>query len=299
MYLSSTQPTSQGQRRVSIVTKEDPVLWLVAHDCHSYLDRLVEDSRRLRSTTGSDSGLAPDGNITPHQYKTAVTPALTPDSEAPLIGPSTEQPPWFQKFNVPHAPILISEACDTAVATRFRQCISSTQYNHPPRLNYPPDDRVVELAESEVVWPSLSKAKMLVNVAIKHVGVEYHIVLRSQVLRGLEQTYQDPESTSSLFKSKLLGLFAIGELYSVRMVNKGEDYPGLSYFAKATRGISIVCERPRLDAIELRLLLVCGQCNSSYLCLFLSNRCRHFIPSPSIVGILHSHMLDPPSVTPF
>ncbi len=97
---------------------------------------------------------------------------------------------------------------------------------------------------------------MLLNVALKYASDQYHIVRKSLILQSLEQSLQNPDSLTRLVRSKLLALFAIGELYSVRVVNKGNDYPGMLYFAKATKAVYIVCERPQFDAIELRLLLV-------------------------------------------
>jgi hypothetical protein len=181
---------------------------------------------------------------------------MSPASDSSLPGPSIEQAPWFQKFNIPHTPILIGEASDAGFATRFRQSISGTQHNHLPRLNYPSDDRLLALSEQECPWPTASKARTLVNVALRYASGQYHIVRKSQILRSLEETLQNPNVTSSLVRSKLWALFAIGELYSVRVVNKGSDYPGMPYFAKATKAVYIVGERPQFDSIELRLLLV-------------------------------------------
>ena len=67
---------------------------------------------------------------------------------------------------------------------------------------------------------------------------------------------ENPGSGYALSRSKLWALFALGELYSSRAIPRGKRYPGLDYFAKATRVLRVVCERPSLDAIELRLLLV-------------------------------------------
>lgn len=209
-----------------------------------YLEKLVQENRQLRSHQG-----------TPHTSHHSP-PEMSPASEASLPGPSIEQHPWFQKFNTPHTPILIGEASDAGFATRFRQSMSGTQHNHLPRLNYPSDDRLLALSEEDHPWPTASKARMLLSVALKYVSGQYHMVRKSQILQNLEQTLQNPGATSSLMRCKLLALFAIGELYSVRVVNKGSDYPGMPYFAKATKAVYIVGERPQFDTIELRLLLV-------------------------------------------
>jgi hypothetical protein len=148
---------------------------------------------------------------------------------------------------------LIGEGSDAGFATRCRNAISDTPYNHVPRLNYPTDEYLAVLSEAEASWPSPPKARMLVNIALWHVSDRYHVVLKSQVLHNLEQ---NPSLMNVMTRSKMMALFAIGELYSSRAICKNRGYPGLPFFAKATGVLSIMSERPHLDAIEIRLLLV-------------------------------------------
>ena len=161
-------------------------------------------------------------------------------------------------MNIPQTPILIGEASDVAFATRFRQAISDAQHNHIPRVNYATDEHLIALSDVDCPWPSPARARLLVNAALKYVTRHYHIVRRSLILEGLEQTLQNPNFNGSLFKSKLWALFAIGEMYSTRTAVVGKNFPGIRYFARATRVLRIVSERPRIDAIEIRLLLVCS-----------------------------------------
>lgn len=169
-------------------------------------------------------------------------------------------------MNVLHTPVLIGEASDAAFATRFRQAISEPGHSHIPRVNYAPDDRLLTLSDADCPWPIPSRARLLVNVALKYVSRCYHIVRKSQILEGLEQTIQNPHSTDSLLKSKLWALFAIGEMYSTRTAAKEKNFPGMCYFARATRVLRIISERPRIDAIEIRLLLVgCSTSASTYI----------------------------------
>lgn len=84
----------------------------------------------------------------------------------------------------------------------------------------------------------------------------YHVVLRSEVLRTLEQAMRNPSGLSFLKRSKMLALFAIGDLYSSRAVNKDKGFPGIYYFTQACKCLSVMNERPHLDVVEIRLLLV-------------------------------------------
>ncbi|KAI8722716.1 Zn(2)-C6 fungal-type domain-containing protein [Fusarium sp. LHS14.1] len=217
-----------------------------------YIDDLVAENQRLRNSRDTDTKVrpelgAPEAPIAPTNGQAEPTSTLQ--------GTLLEERPWFFDMNVLHTPVLIGEASDAAFATRFRQAISEPGHSHIPRVNYAPDDRLLTLSDADCPWPIPSRARLLVNVALKYVSRCYHIVRKSQILEGLEQTIQNPHSTDSLLKSKLWALFAIGEMYSTRTAAKEKNFPGMCYFARATRVLRIISERPRIDAIEIRLLL--------------------------------------------
>lgn len=217
-----------------------------------YIDDLVAENQRLRNSRDGDTKArpelgAPEAPIAPTNGQAEPTSTLQ--------GTLLEERPWFFDMNVLHTPVLIGEASDAAFATRFRQAISEPGHSHIPRVNYAPDDRLLTLSDADCPWPIPSRARLLVNVALKYVSRCYHIVRKSQILEGLEQTIQNPHSTDSLLKSKLWALFAIGEMYSTRTAAKEKNFPGMRYFARATRVLRIISERPRIDAIEIRLLL--------------------------------------------
>ncbi|KAH7009938.1 fungal-specific transcription factor domain-containing protein [Ilyonectria destructans] len=217
-----------------------------------YIDDLVAENQRLRSRDGSSRSRT---NSTQKNVSVVVSGTSYADAPSAIQAPSLETHPWFFNMNIPHTPILIGEASDAAFATRFRQAISSARHNHLPRINYPTDERLLALSDIDCPWPFPSRARLLVNVALKYVTRCYHIVRRSQILEGLEQTIQNPHSSDSLLKSKLWALFAIGEMYSTRTAAAESNFPGMGYFARATRVLRIISERPRIDAVEIRLLL--------------------------------------------
>ncbi|KAM5362794.1 hypothetical protein ACJZ2D_012326 [Fusarium nematophilum] len=217
-----------------------------------YIDDLIVENQRLRTCTrDADTKLRPEVGVSDPPVVSAATQGEASSLQAPLL----EERPWFFDMNVLHTPVLIGEVSDAAFATRFRQAISEPGHSHIPRVNYAPDDRLLQLSDTECPWPIPSRARLLVNVALKYVSRCYHIVRRSQILEGLEQTIQNPHSTDALLKSKLWALFAIGEMYSTRTAAKEKNFPGMAYFARATRILRIISERPRIDAIEIRLLL--------------------------------------------
>lgn len=167
-----------------------------------------------------------------------------------------EEYPWFLNIHIPHTPILIGEASDCGFASRVRQALLPDNKSHIPRLNYPSDEQLLSLSQGECPLPSPSRARMLLNIAFRHVSGYYCIVRKSEMIEGLKQMLQDPNSTGFFTKHRIWALLAIGELYSARSVNTGAGYPGILYFAKALKGLHIVSERPHIAAIETRLLLV-------------------------------------------
>ncbi|KLO87809.1 positive activator of transcription [Fusarium fujikuroi] len=208
-----------------------------------YIDDLIAENQRLRQ---DDPKPRPEPSI-PDVSST--------ETSSSLQGTLLEERPWFFDMNVLHTPVLIGEASDAAFATRFRQAISEPGHSHIPRVNYAPDERLLALSDQDCPWPIPSRARLLVNVALKYVSRTYYIVRKSQILEGLEQTILNPHSADSLLRSKLWVLFAIGEMYSTRTAAKDRNFPGMAYFARATRILRIISERPRIDAIEIRLLL--------------------------------------------
>lgn len=103
--------------------------------------------------------------------------------------------------------------------------------------------------------PEPARARYLVEAALRSVGRCFHILLRSVVMEELERHIHDSESFSVLIKSKLLAVFAIGELYTTRASVTIGSFPGLAFFCRATRILQIVPERPHITVIETKLLL--------------------------------------------
>ncbi|KAJ5019977.1 hypothetical protein K4K57_005917 [Colletotrichum sp. SAR 10_99] len=221
-----------------------------------YIDDLIAENQRLK---GQNAG---PRHADTHTQAATILPDIptvsareTVDNGIAVPAPSLDQRPWFFDMNIPHTPILIGEASDAAFATRFRQAIATGDHSHIPRVNYATDERLLALSDVDCPWPSPARARFLVGVALRYVSRCYHIIRKSLILDGLEQTLQNPSESDTLLKSKLWALFAIGAMYSTRSATSERDFPGMGYFARATRVLRIVSERPRIDVVELRLLL--------------------------------------------
>ncbi|KAL0932350.1 fungal specific transcription factor [Colletotrichum truncatum] len=168
--------------------------------------------------------------------------------------------PLFIDIELPHMPVPVNDATDTAFATRFRQIISGPAASsnctmHISRTEFVSDEKAMLLADTPCPWPVPSKARFLMEVALRHAGGCFHVVRKSCVLDAIERSFHDPSWRDPIMKCKIWALFSIGEVYSSRMILLHQEFPGLHYFAKATKILTYLGERPTLDLLEIRLLL--------------------------------------------
>ncbi|KAF7624676.1 hypothetical protein AFLA_009917, partial [Aspergillus flavus NRRL3357] len=206
-----------------------------------HLENLVAENQRLRQQS----------NVLENEINRQNEDTTATATE----GPALADTPWFVNTHVSHTPILIAEASDSAFATRFRQALSNSQHKHIARIDFPSDEHLLNLSDADCPWPSPARARLLVGIALKCLGRCYHIVRRSSVLEELEYITKSNTSPCFLTKSKLWALFAIGEIYATRSSVRGKEFPGIKYFAKAMRVLSVVSERPNCDMVEIWLLL--------------------------------------------
>ncbi|CCF35893.1 fungal specific transcription factor [Colletotrichum higginsianum] len=251
----------------------------------SYIDGLLDEIRRLKSQcaqhasnspcTQGDATVAAQNTHTGNNRATTPSPGRGGDDGEEAASATLEVRPWFINANVFRTPILIGEVADAAFSTRFRQVISdpfAPQPKHMLRVNYAPDTELMSLVKSDVAWPTPSRSRFLVEVALKYVSRRYHVVRRSLIMENLEQSIHNPSWGDLMLRSKLWALFAIGELYSTRSIPSEKDFPGMAYFAKASRILGVLDERPGTDSIEIMLLL-------SFYSLALNRRYSAFVMS--------------------
>jgi proline utilization trans-activator len=250
--------------------------------CDSYLRQLVAENKRLQALHSRRHGSTQQQNDADDTETDTLSPATISEAfsrSESSHGVPLDGQPWFVDIDLPHTPTPVNEAADTAFATRFRQILSDPQDPHCvhlPHIDYAGDDTIMSLAEGHSPWPKLSRARLLMSVAMLHASRGFHIVRRTAVLDALEKSFTDPDWRDPVMTCKLRALFALGDLCSSRFVPAGQQFPGLGHFAQATRILSYLGERPTLDLIEIRLLLVGGHWVSSNLGrpIYSANRFR-------------------------
>uniref|UniRef100_A0A0B7KI93 Zn(2)-C6 fungal-type domain-containing protein n=1 Tax=Bionectria ochroleuca TaxID=29856 RepID=A0A0B7KI93_BIOOC len=217
----------------------------------SFLDRILQENADLRALQhpAEQSARKPEKD-------TWDTPAISHSDHESVEKQSIQGSDWFTHIRTSDTPIWIGEISDSAFATRFRQFASFSQTPcHIPRTQFVSDEALHSLATAHpsTTWPSLSRARLLVETALRFLRHNYHIVRRSEVFSTLRAT--DFNQISLHSKAKLWALFAVGELRSSKCLTATGHLPGLAYFAMASDAIRIINERPQIDVIETVLLL--------------------------------------------
>ncbi|KAE8144383.1 fungal-specific transcription factor [Aspergillus avenaceus] len=221
----------------------------------SYLDLLISENRRLKEHSVSSANTAEAD----HDAESGpARPADVPDESNtsvrnPLIGDRA----WFHRYDPSAPPMFIGEAACTAFATRFRRFLTGNNaLPHIPRTQYVREEQIAAANATNVQWPSLQQARLLVKIALRQVGYIYHLVLRKSTLEKLEEIYRSGDFDCTVNQCKFFALFAFGEAYSMRVeISSGSRVPGTSYFARALSLVQILPERTSITHLETLLLL--------------------------------------------
>lgn len=169
---------------------------------------------------------------------------------------------WFQPYDPSAPPIHIGEAACTAFATRLRQVLTTSKTTcHIPRTQYTPESTLLRIRNPPTEWPSLTQARLLIQIVFNQVSRVYHLVLRKSTIDELEEAYRHGDFENPVLNCKFFALFALGEVYSARSTSIREcRVPGAAYYVNAMTLIPILPERPSLMHIESLLLLVSNSC---------------------------------------
>ncbi|GES64395.1 fungal specific transcription factor [Aspergillus terreus] len=225
------------------------------NDVPSYLNLLLSENRRLKEQSAPSANPA---EAEPSLETDTSRPAEMPDESNtsvrnPLIGDRA----WFHRYDPSAPPIFIGEAACTAFATRFRRFLTGNNaLPHIPRTQYVTEENLAAANATNVEWPSLQQARLLVNIAVRQVGVIYHLFLRKSTLDKLEEIYRTGGFDCTINKCKFFALFAFGEAYSKRAEpSSGSRVPGTPYFARALSMVQMLPERTSITHLESLLLL--------------------------------------------
>lgn len=181
----------------------------------------------------------------------------------PIIGDRA----WFHRNDPSSPPLYIGEAACSAFATRFRRFLTGDNgLPHIARTQWEREETLAAIAnETDVEWPSLHHARLLVKVAVHQIGHMYHLMMRKATLDKLEEIYKTGDFESMANKCRFFALFAFGQAYSIRSESTTVRVPGTAYFTKAMTFMQILPERASITHIETLLLLVSAFCLRTFI----------------------------------
>lgn len=111
-------------------------------------------------------------------------------------------------------------------------------------------------------FPERIRANLLVRVALRFIGQDYHLFLHHDFLNKFDKAYgsrQSPEY-DSVWICKLFVILALGEMYSTSLPAAKEarpsSVPGTGYFLTAVGLLQDLFEEPSIAQIETLLLFV-------------------------------------------
>ncbi|KXH42130.1 fungal specific transcription factor [Colletotrichum nymphaeae SA-01] len=213
---------------------------------------------RTAEIDGSHDTNTPDGSaLQSLQSPLDLQPEPSTESAENETSPAISIDPWFDSLNVFRSPVLIGEAADAAFATRFRQVITdplAPEPIHLIRLNYASNESIMSLNHVNTPWPGPSRAKFLLEAAMKYIGRSYHIVETQAITESWKQNTHDASPEAIVLRCRTWALFAIGELYISKSTGV-HGFPGMAYFAQASKALGYLDERPEVETVKLYLLL--------------------------------------------
>jgi proline utilization trans-activator len=113
--------------------------------------------------------------------------------------------------------------------------------------------------------PPRIRAVLLVKVAMRFIGQDYHFFLESEFLNQVNRIYQGSQGElDQTWACKFFAVLALGELYSTTTPNvppqAGQEHsvPGEDYFRTAVGLLQDRFEEPATEQIENMLLFVSG-----------------------------------------
>lgn len=252
----------------------------------SYLKQLEEDSRRWKASrqpNGNEDSSQGASTPVDSNHLRPPAPKQGLGDDAATIGPlndpdvNTRNPliedrAWFVHDLVSTQPVYIGEAACTAFATRLRQFLSGNEPVAPlPRSVYGKDHVLGLTTTPAQQLPNKTYAHLLLKVALRFLGNDYHLMLRKTIIEKVDTLYRERRFEDNVFLCRLFALFAMGEMYTNRRMptEKQPQIPGAGYFMQAISLLRGVQEEVSLSYIETLLVisifsLALNRTNSAY-----------------------------------
>ncbi|KAL1859180.1 hypothetical protein Plec18170_002295 [Paecilomyces lecythidis] len=238
----------------------------------SYLKKLEEENQLWKASASAPPGssVLRSGSkvVLEDQHRQHNRSNHPPSNEGGEGGPSNldgdirnpliEDRAWFVRDQVSTQPVYIGEAACNAFGTRLRQFLSRDEPVAPlPQSNYVKHKALLRMSDPSFRLPNRTYAHLLIKVALRFLGNDYHLMLRKTTLEKLDALYRDQCFDDPIFLCRLFAIFAIGELYTNRKAtSKTSEVPGTGFFMQAMSLFQDLHEEATVSYIEILVLLV-------------------------------------------
>ncbi|KAF4762976.1 hypothetical protein HAV15_001418 [Penicillium sp. str.  len=182
------------------------------------------------------------------------TSTQSPDID--VSNPLLESPTGFVAARSSSQPIFIGEASCVAFGDTLLQCVDKdadlSSWASPTYFQH---DILHRLMRPEVVLPDRIQARLLVEVAIRFIGTDYHLVLKKTFFDTLDRTCAGEIPRNPAWMCKFFVLLALGEMYSNRKRRMADQHvPGTDYFLRAVGLLQDLYETPSVEQVEVMIL---------------------------------------------
>lgn len=176
--------------------------------------------------------------------------------------PLLEQRVMAQDKSVSLGAFYVGGAACTAFATRLGACVRDSPVNVAetsytvPVYKHPTFSRRLE---PQYTLPSRAYANMLIQVVMRFIGPDYHLIRRKSYLEVIDHIYDGHRQTDSLPLCRFFALLALGELWLKKtgaILDGEKTVPGTGLFLQAVSLFHEQFEEPSIEYIETLLALV-------------------------------------------
>ncbi|KAI0015434.1 fungal-specific transcription factor domain-containing protein [Xylariomycetidae sp. FL0641] len=232
----------------------------------SYIEKLETENAELKKAAPSAGGV-----VTLASPAVTEQPALALNSTAgddtgeedeataEVANPLIEDRLSTEHNGVSARPVYVGGAACTAFATRLGANASESEVSRRPHIvpmvKHP---TLLRAINSPYTLPNRAYAQVLVQVVLRFVGHDYHLLRKKSYFEKIDEIYDDPDSADRLSLCRLFVTLALGELYLKRTGSSegGErKVPGTQFFLRAVALFEERYEEPEVDYIETLLLL--------------------------------------------
>ncbi|KAI1489121.1 fungal-specific transcription factor domain-containing protein [Biscogniauxia mediterranea] len=232
----------------------------------SYIDKLEAENAQLKKAAHALAPLpspavteqlasAPSTTATDQTDNTSDEDEATADVANPLL----ENRVLCEKDGTSSRPVYIGGAACTAFATRLSSNAPDSELRKTPQMipmvKHP---SLLRSIDARYMLPSRAYTQVLVQVVLRFVGHDYHLLRKKSFLEKVNQAYLDPTKANPMVLCQLFVVLALGELYLKRTGSNDQGerkVPGTHFFLQAVSLFQEKYEEPDVEYIETLLLL--------------------------------------------